>query len=140
MVIYFDCNFYKASLRPDIFEFSITQAGHVILPAVCETVYKNQRFEMGTSDMKFANDSTNRSEELVQEIYVDDDGLFNVHDGTFCFTGTKTEGLFHKINDEWDLNVDVLHSQISRGFPLKEANKIFHFQPTGNNCDLEILR
>ena len=57
--------------------------------------------------------------------------MFNTTEGSFFFNGDKTGGLFEKINRKWEISERVFDIMIRDGFPLGQANKIFHFHPTG---------
>jgi len=105
------------------------------MPAVCDTVYKSRRFSLATPDfttyVKGDSDKVNaRADELLEHLFVNDDGMFSSN-GTFFFSGTETGGLYRKENDAWKLNHTVLNETIVKGFPLGQANKIFHFHSTG---------
>merc|ERR1712227_717862 len=80
-------------------------------------------------------------EHVLQHVEINDEGLFQVKDGSFRFLSNSYGTLFNETNGKWEINENYVKSIRRDGVKFEKGTKLFQCQPlddpvTGPNSDL----
>ena len=80
-------------------------------------------------------------EHVLQHVEINDDGMFQVQDGSFRFLSNSYGTLFNENNGNWEINENYVKSIRRDGVKFEKGTKLFQCQPlddpvTGPNSDL----
>ena len=80
-------------------------------------------------------------EHVLQHVVVNDDGFFQVKDGSFRFLSNNFGNIFEETNGKWEINDEYVESIRRDGIQIPKETKIFHCQPlddpvTGPNSEI----